>query len=79
MTLYAKSEQSFRKKLLHFLEVLQFCKLDYTQSPLSGHSINADYLWYEIGDVVCLGNQDVLYFCFPKGGDCVARIRMARP
>ena len=52
-------------------------KLDYTQSPLSGHSINADYLWYEIGDTDCLGNQDVLYFCFPKGGDCVARIRMA--
>ena len=52
-------------------------KLDYTQSPLSGHSINADYLWYEIGDTICLGNQDVLYFCFPKGGDCVAKTRIA--
>ena len=52
-------------------------KLDYTQSPLSGHSINVDYLWYEIGDVICLGDHDVLYFCFPKGGDCVAKTRMA--
>ena len=52
-------------------------KLNYTQSPLSGHSINVDYLWYEIGDVICLGDHDVLYFCFPKGGDCVAKTRMA--
>ena len=52
-------------------------KLDYTQGPLSGHSINADYLWYEIGDTICVGNHDALYFCFPKGGDCVAKTRLA--
>ena len=52
-------------------------KLDYTQGPLSGHSINADYLWYEIGDTICVGNHDALYFCFPRGGDCVAKTRLA--
>jgi len=52
-------------------------RLDYTQGPLHSYSINADYLWYEIGDVLCIGNHDVLYFCFPEGGDCVAKTRIA--
>ena len=52
-------------------------KLDYSQSPLANYSLYADYLWYEIGDVICIGNKDVLYYCFPKGGDCVAKTRMA--
>ena len=31
-----------------------------------------------MGDVICLGNGDVLYYCFPKGGgDVVAKTRLA--
>ena len=52
-------------------------KLDYTQGPLHSHSIYADYFWYEIGDVIGLGNRDEIYMCFPKGGDCVAKTRLA--
>ena len=52
-------------------------KLDYTQGPLACHCLNADYLWYEIGDMISIGNQDVLYFCFPKGPDVVAKTRLA--
>ena len=53
-------------------------KLDYIQSPVASHCLNADYFWYEIGDMIGIGNQDVLYFCFPKNcGDVVAKTRLA--
>lgn len=53
-------------------------KLDYTQGPVASHCLNADYFWYEIGDMISIGNQDVLYFCFPKNcGDVVAKTRLA--
>lgn len=52
-------------------------RLDYTQSPLACYGLYSDYYWYEIGDVICIGNGDVLYYCFPKGGDVVAKTRMA--
>ncbi len=52
-------------------------RLDYHQKPLNCYSLYADYYWYEIADTICIGNNDVLYYCFPKGGDVVARTRMA--
>jgi hypothetical protein len=53
-------------------------ELDYRQKPLASYSLNADYYWYEIGDVICIGNTDVLYYCFPRGeGDVVAKTRLA--
>ena len=53
-------------------------KLDYSQGPVASHCLNADYFWYEIGDMIGIGNQDVLYFCFPKGeADVVAKTRLA--
>ena len=53
-------------------------KLDYTQGPLACHTLNADYYWYEIGDVICIGNKDALYYCFPKdNSDVVAKTRLA--
>ncbi len=52
-------------------------KLDYTQGPLTSHTLNSDYYWYEIGDVICIGNRDALYYCFPTGGDVVAKTRLA--
>ena len=52
-------------------------KLEYSQGPLTSFSLNADYLWYEIGDVICIGSSDALYYCFPKGGDVVAKTRLA--
>ena len=53
-------------------------KLDYTQGPLACYGLYADYYWYEIADMICIGNQDALYYCFPKGsGDVVAKTRLA--
>ncbi len=53
-------------------------KLNYQQGPLTSYTLNCDYYWYEIGDVICIGNQDALYYCFPRGnGDVVAKTRLA--
>lgn len=53
-------------------------KLQYAQGPLACYSAYADYYWYEIGDVICIGNRDALYYCFPKNcGDVVAKTRIA--
>ena len=53
-------------------------KLNYTQSPQSCYSLYADYYWYEIADCVCIGDNEVHYFCFPKKeGVSVAKLRLA--
>ena len=52
-------------------------KLDYSQGPLACYGLYSDYYWYEIGDVICIGNKDALYYCFPSGGDVVAKTRLA--
>ena len=53
-------------------------KLEYSQGPLANYGLYADYLWYEIGDVICIGNHEVLYYCFPQNsGDVVAKTRIA--
>lgn len=69
-------------RLLHTTE--GFCltgcdgALDYRQSPAASYSLYADYFWYEIGDVICIGDNGTLYYCFPQGGgDVVAKARLA--
>ncbi|MBQ5340406.1 MAG: 1-acyl-sn-glycerol-3-phosphate acyltransferase [Oscillospiraceae bacterium] len=52
-------------------------KLDYEQKPLESYSLYSDYFWYEIGDVICIGNKDCLYYCFPKKEGVVAKTRIA--
>ena len=53
-------------------------QLRYEQKPLACYSVYSDYYWYEIGDVICIGNQDALYYCFPQNcGDVVAKTRLA--
>lgn len=52
--------------------------LDYLQKPQASYSVYSDFNWYEIGDVICIGNNDALYYCFPETeGDFVAKVRMA--
>ena len=54
-------------------------KLDYSQAPLACYNVYSDYFWYELGDMICIGNQDVLFYCFPQdGGDVVAKTRLAQ-
>lgn len=53
-------------------------KLDYRQKPNSSYSLYSDYFWYELGDMICIGNSKVLYYCFPTGQqDVVAKTRLA--
>ena len=52
-------------------------KLHYTQPPQVSYSLYADYYWYEMADVICIGDSQVHYFCFPKNGESVAKIRLA--
>lgn len=49
----------------------------YTQSPVACYGLYADYYWYEIGDVICIGNRHALYYCFPQEGDYAAKTRLA--
>lgn len=69
-------------RLLHTAEGFHLTgcdgELDYRQSPAASYSLYADYFWYEIGDVICIGDNNMLYYCFPKeGGDVVAKARLA--
>ena len=52
-------------------------RLRYEHKPLSSYGLYADYFWYEIGDVICIGNNDCLYYCFPEQEGVVAKTRMA--
>ena len=51
--------------------------LDYSQPAKLSYSLYADYLWYEIGDVICIGTNEMLYYCFPRDGAPVAKARLA--
>jgi hypothetical protein len=48
-----------------------------TQPPIYSYSINADFYWYEGGDIVSIGNTEMLYYCFPPKEVPVAKIRLA--
>ena len=53
-------------------------KLDYSQKPQSSYSLYADYYWYEIADCICIGDNEVHYFLFPKNPEVsVAKLRLA--
>lgn len=52
-------------------------KLDYTQPPTFSHTLYSDYYWYEIGDVIGIGDNEFSYFCFPKKNVSVTKARLA--
>ena len=52
-------------------------KLEYTQKPCASYTVNADYYFYERGDIVSIGNRNCLYYCFIKGNAPVAKVRLA--
>jgi hypothetical protein len=72
-------------RLTHTAEgfVLDGCegKLHYEQKPRASHTLNSDFYWYCIGDVIGIGNRDCLYYCFPKAQNGkippVAKARLA--
>lgn len=54
-------------------------KLNYTQTPKSSYSLYSDYFWYEIGDMISIGDNNYQYYCFPKDqkSAIVAKARLA--
>lgn len=59
---------------------LQGCdgELSYVQRPLASYSLNADFFWYELGDVISIGTLDTLYYCFPTDStQPVSKARLA--
>ena len=50
----------------------------FEQTPSETYCVNADYFWYEIGDIVCIGDSKALYYCFPEDkNSLVTKIRIA--
>ncbi|MBQ1602899.1 MAG: hypothetical protein II079_03415, partial [Oscillospiraceae bacterium] len=43
----------------------------------AAYSLYADYYWYELGDIICIGDREKLFYCFPKQKDVVAKARLA--
>ena len=52
-------------------------KLDYSQPPTFSHTLYSDYHWYEIGDVIGIGDNEFSYFCFPGPDVSVTKARLA--
>lgn len=50
---------------------------EYNQTPQSSYSCYSDYYWYELGDIICIGDKRCLYYCFPKKDGVVAKTRLA--
>lgn len=51
-------------------------KVIFEQKPKYTYTLNADFYWYEIDDIVCIGNMDVSYYSVPKNNKCVAKMRL---
>lgn len=53
-------------------------QIDYRQSPQASYGLYSDFNWYEIGDMICIGDEQIQYYCFPKKGEnVVAKTRLA--
>ncbi|MBR2352877.1 MAG: 1-acyl-sn-glycerol-3-phosphate acyltransferase [Clostridia bacterium] len=51
---------------------------EYMHSPLASYTVNSDYYFYEISDVISLGNKKHLFYCFPKkNAAIVAKVKLA--
>ena len=52
-------------------------KLHFERPAAQCYSLYADYYWYELGDIICIGDRETQYYCFPKGKVPVAKARLA--
>lgn len=59
-----------------YLEGIGF-PLKYSQGVLASYTLNSDYFWYEIGDVISIGDKSLLYYCFPEKEGIVTKLRLA--
>ncbi len=52
-------------------------KLNFTQPPTASHTINADFYFYTMGDIICIGDREMLYYCFTPKSVPVFKARLA--
>jgi hypothetical protein len=53
-------------------------KLDYSQDTKYTYSLNADLNWYELGDIISIGDNKARYYCLLKTNkDVAAKARLA--
>ncbi|MBR3560683.1 MAG: 1-acyl-sn-glycerol-3-phosphate acyltransferase [Oscillospiraceae bacterium] len=52
-------------------------RLHFTRPAKQCYSLYADYYWYELGDMICIGDAEAQYYCFPNAGVPVAKARLA--
>ena len=68
-------------RLIHDLDGFRLTstdgQLDYSQGPVASHTLYSDYYWYEIADVIGIGNNEFSYFCFSKENTPVSKARLA--
>ena len=47
-------------------------KIDYHLKPQASYSLYSDFFWYEIGDMISIGDEKIQYYCFPKNQENIA-------
>ncbi|MBR5126882.1 MAG: 1-acyl-sn-glycerol-3-phosphate acyltransferase [Roseburia sp.] len=47
-------------------------QIDYRLRPQASYSLYSDFFWYEIGDMISIGDDKIQYYCFPKNGENIA-------
>lgn len=47
-------------------------QIDYHLKPQASYSLYSDFYWYEIGDMISIGDDKIQYYCFPKNQDNIA-------
>lgn len=53
-------------------------QIDYKLKPQKSYSLYSDFYWYEIGDMISIGDGKTQYYCFPKNKEnVVAKTRLA--
>jgi 1-acyl-sn-glycerol-3-phosphate acyltransferase/DNA-directed RNA polymerase subunit RPC12/RpoP len=52
-------------------------KLHFHRPANQSYSLYADYYWYELGDIICIGDREIQYYCFPRDKTPVAKARLA--
>ena len=47
-------------------------QIDYKLKSQASYSLYSDFFWYEIGDMISIGDDKIQYYCFPKNGENIA-------
>ncbi len=76
--LYRVGEGRLRHSRDGFLLESDDRAISYEQKPTASYTVNSDFNWYELGDMISIGNNTHLFYCFPKTKeDIVAKMRLS--